>query len=106
MKAMPQIQDGSRDVVRRVLVDVQECLRLKVQYRGERHSGSGGHNNLIDLDSLEAQIITDNLEAWLSVKHATAHVNEHRAKCNPTKIHVRTSAVISAVLRPATMHTN
>ena len=59
MKAMPQILDGSRDVVRRMLVDVQECLWLKVQYRGERHFGSGGHNNLIELDSVEAQIIAD-----------------------------------------------
>ena len=106
MKAMPQIPDGSRDVVRCMLVDVQECLRIKVQYRGERHSGSGGQKNLIYLDSLDAQIIAKNLEAWLLVKHATAHVNKHRAKCDPTKIHVGTSAVISAVLRPTTPHTN
>ena len=59
MKAMLQVPDGLRDVVRRVLVDVQECLWLKVQYRGERHFGSGGHNNLIELDSVEAQIIAD-----------------------------------------------
>ena len=106
MKVMPHIPDGLRDVVRRVLVDVQECLRLKVQYRGERHSGSGGHNNLIDLDSVEAQIISDNLENRLLVKHATAHVNENRAECDPPKIHVGMSNMSSAVLRTATLHPN
>ena len=106
MKAMPHIPDVSRDVVRRMLVEVQECLRLKVQYRGEHHSGSGGHNNLIELDSVEAQIIANDLEARLSVKHATAHVNEHRAKCDPPKIHVEMSAMSSAVLRTAMLHPN
>ena len=106
MKAMLHIPDGSRDVVRGVLVDMQECLRLKVQYRGEHHSGSGGHNNPIDLDSVEAQIIANDLEARLSVKHATAHVNEHRAKCDPPKIHVEMSAMSSAVLRTAMLHPN
>ena len=71
----------------------------QVQYRGERHSGSGGHNKLIELDSVEAQIIADDLEAGLTVRHATAHVNEHRAECDPPKIHVGMSAVSSAVLR-------
>ena len=106
MKAMPQTPDGSRDVVRRVLVDVQECLRLKVQYRGKRHSGSGGHNKLIELKSVEAQIIADDLEAGLSVKHATTHVNEHRAECDPPKIQVGMSVVISTVMRPTTLHPN
>ena len=106
MKAMPQIPDGLQDVVQHMLVDVQEGLRLKVHYRGESHSGSGGHNKLIDLESVEAQIIADNLEAGLLLKHATAHVNEHRAECDPPKIHVGMSAVSSAVLRPATLHPN
>ena len=106
MKAIPQTPDGLLDVVRRVLVDVQECLRLKVKYRGERHSGSGGHNKIIDLDSVEAQIIADDLEAGLLVKHATTHVNKYRAECNPPKIHVGMSNASSAELRPATLYTN
>ena len=106
MKAMPQIPDGSRDVVRRMLVDVQDCLWLKVQYRGERHSGPGGYNNLIELESVEAQIIADDLEAGILAKHATAPVNNHRAECNPPKIHVGVSAVSSAVLPSATLHPN
>ena len=106
MKAMPHIPDSLRDVVRRVLVDVQECLRIKVQCRGECHSRSGGHNNLIEMDSVEVQIIAHDPEDGLSMKHATAHVNEHRAECEPPKIHVDMSAVSSAVLRPATLHPN
>ena len=77
-----------------------------MQYRGERRYGSGGHNELIEMDSVEAQIIADDLEAGISVKHATAHVNEHRAKCDPSNIHVGMSAASSAVLRPATLHPN
>ena len=67
---------------------MQDCLRLNVQYRGECHSGSGGHNKLIELDSVEVQIIADNLEAGISVKHATAHMKEHRAECHPPNIHL------------------
>ena len=103
---MPQIPDGSRDVVRRMLVDMQECLRIKVQYRGKRHFGSGGHNKLIEMDSVEVQITPNNLESGISVKHTTAPMNEHHGKCNPTKIHVGMSAVSSAVLRPSLLHPN
>ena len=106
MKAMPHIPYGLWDVLRHVMVDVQECLRLKVQYRGERHSGSDGHNKLIELDSVAAHIVANNLEARLSVKHATAHANEHHAECDPPKIHVQMSTMSSAVLRTSTLHPN
>ena len=106
MKAMPQTLDGSWDVVRSVMVDMQECLRIKVQYRGERHSGSGGHKKLIEMDYVEAQFISKNLESGILVKHATTHVKEHRAECDLTKIHVGMIAMISDVLRPATLHPN
>ena len=33
MQAMPQIPDGLQDMVWRKLLYVQECLRIKVQYR-------------------------------------------------------------------------
>ena len=58
------------------------------------------------MESVEAQIIADNLEAGISVKHATVHVNEQRTKCDPPKIHMGMSAAISAVLRPATLNPN
>ena len=74
----------------------------QVQYRGERHSGSGGHNNLIELDSVEAQIIADDQEAGLTVRHATAHVNEHRAECDPPNIHFERSKLCCAWTPPST----
>ena len=106
MKVMPHIPDSLWDMVRRVLVNVQECLWLEVQYRGERHSGSGGHNNRIELDYFKAHIIANDLEAGLLVKHSTMHVNEHHAECGLPKIHMGMSAVSRAMLRPATMHLN
>ena len=106
MKAMPHILDGSRDVVRSVLVGVQECLWLKLHYRGEHQSGSGGQNNLIEMDSVKAQIIAKDLEAGLLVNHATTHVNKKCAKCEPPKIHVGMSDVSSAVLQTVTLDPN
>ena len=106
MNAIPQIPDGSRDVVWRVLVCIQECLRIKVQYRGERRSSSGGHNKLIEMYSIKAKIIADDLEDGLLVNHANAHVNEHRAECYLPKTHVGMITVSRYVLLPATLHHN
>ena len=53
-----EMPDGSRDVVRRVLVDVVECHKARV-----RNFGPGGHNKIITLGSIEEQMVADHMES-------------------------------------------
>jgi len=81
---------GSRDVVFRVLEDVWECQKNGLEYSGERRAGSGGQNKLIELDSIEAQIVADGIEGGLGLTQTTYLVNKHRLK--NSLVHVGRSA--------------
>ena len=88
---------GSRDVVRRVLVDVVECHKARVQYNPARKVGSGGHNKIITLGSIEEQMVADHMERGLGLTQTTNLINLHRQESGLEE--VGRSAVYSAHLR-------
>ena len=84
--------DGSRDVVRRVFVDIVECHKARV-----RKFGSGGHNKIITLGSIEEQMVADHMESGLGLTQTTNLINLHRRESELEE--VGRSAVYSAHLR-------
>lgn len=91
------LNENSRKTVERVLVSVQECRNRGFEYTGERRSGSGGSNRLIEQQSLDSQIIADAMEECLGVRQTTALINETRVARGIQ--HVGVSAVYGAVQR-------
>ena len=76
-----RLPSESRAVAERVLIDLTECHMKGEVYSGARKAGSGGKNKLISLDSMEIQIVADNIEAGLGLTQTMRLVNEHRRKC-------------------------
>ena len=92
-----EMPDGSRDVVRRVLVDVVECHKARIQYNPARNLGSGGHNKIITLGSIEEQMVADHMESGLGLTQTTVLINLHRRESELEE--VGRSAVYSSHLR-------
>ena len=68
-----------------ILQDVVECRHLGRSYNGNRVVDANkrlGRPQVIELDSIEAQIICDYLEEGGSVRNAHSLVNEHRRQQN------------------------
>jgi hypothetical protein len=90
--------------IRKVLIDVALCQEHGLEYSGKRKETRGGHNKLIQLDSMEMQIAADAIEGNLGYTQATFQVNEYRTAVvvpagTPPLIHVGRSAVVSAMRR-------
>jgi len=92
-----KMKPGSRDVVLRVLRDVIECHKAGVRYDPARKFGSGGHNKLIKMGSVEEQLVADLMESGLSLTQTMYLVNLHRRGRGLGE--VGRSAVHSASLR-------
>lgn len=92
-----KIARGSRDVIVRVLEDVVQCHKEGVEYSPVKKAGCGGQNKLIQLGSLEEQIVADNMEAGLGLTQTTKLVNVYRQEEGLAD--VGRSAVHSAYLR-------
>lgn len=75
------------------------CHKAGTIYTGDRQPGSGGHNMLITLGSVDEQIMADAIEGGLSFSQATYLVNAHRRECVPRPIDVGRSAVVTAYKR-------
>jgi len=90
--------------IRKVIVDVAWCLDHGFEYTGEIKETRGGHNKLIELDSMEMQIAADLIEGNQGYTQATYQVNEYRKTVVmpagvPPLTHVGRSAVVSGIRR-------
>ena len=99
-----KMKPGTQGNIRKVLADVVECHEEGFEYTGQAQGTRGGHNKLIDLESVEMQIAADAIEANLGYTQATYLVNEHRRAVImpagvPPLIDVGRSAVVSAMQR-------
>ncbi|KAF0709298.1 hypothetical protein AaE_012918 [Aphanomyces astaci] len=76
--------------------DVAECAVAGVAYAGEPKQ-TGGLNKLIELSSIESDLIEDCMEWGWGLRETTHMVNQLRLSLN--RMHVETSAMYSAYLR-------
>ena len=91
--------DGPRKLVHRVLTQLNEVRAAGGTYSGERAPGSGGHNKVIDADSMVEQYLADLLEDGMTTREVTASLNAFLlSKSQET---VGRSAVMSALVRLA-----
>jgi hypothetical protein len=91
-----QLKESFRKAVKRALDDFISCTRRGLAYNGD-FAAHGGQNKLIQLDSVESQIIADCIENGWSITQTTHMVNHHRLQQNKT--HVGRTAVYGAYLR-------
>ena len=99
-----KMKPGSQAIIRKVLADVVKCHEEGLEYTGEAKGTQGGHNKLIELDSVEMQLAADAIEANQGYTQATHQVNEYRRTVVmpagvPPLIDVGRSAVVSAMQR-------
>ncbi|RHZ01741.1 hypothetical protein DYB35_011697 [Aphanomyces astaci] len=84
------VPSGSYGSVLSVLQDVAECAVAGVAYAGEPKQ-TGGLNKLIELSSIESDLIADCMEWGWGLRETTHMVNQLRLSLN--RMHVGTSAV-------------
>ena len=68
---------SQKQMIRRVLVNVNICYKSGIQYEGKINWG-GGAQSLITLESPEAQIICDSIEQGNSIVMTKLILNNHR----------------------------
>ncbi|ETV77790.1 hypothetical protein H257_08631 [Aphanomyces astaci] len=90
------VLSGSYGSVLSVLQDVAECAVAGVAYAAEPKQ-TDGVNKLIELGSIESDLIADCMEWGWGLRETTHMVNQLRLSLNP--MHVGTSAVYTAYLR-------
>ena len=67
-----KMKPGSQAIIRKVLADVVKCHEKGLEYTGEAKGTQGGHNKLIELDSVEMQLAADVIEANQGYTQATS----------------------------------
>jgi len=94
---------NSSGTIRKVLLRVQYCIDQHIEYTGDlMPTQNKGHSRrILDINSVEAQILADTMELGLGLREADHIINEYRSIVS--KLHVSVSIVynLHRALEPA-----